>query len=60
MYDFNEVSIKHPAHLTNELKCRLFISISGSYRLLLGAIIMMEGGQKGLAERELKKKYIYI
>lgn len=52
MYDLNEVSIKHPAHFTNDLRCRLFICIPGSYRLLLGAIIMMGGGGAEKVSRE--------
>lgn len=53
MYDFNDVSIKHLVHFTNALTRQLLICISGSYRLLLGAIIIMGGWS---AEREFKKK----
>lgn len=57
MYDFNEVSIKHPAHFTNDLTCWLFICLSGGCRLLLGAIIMTgEGGRRGQQRGNLRKK----
>lgn len=49
-----------PAHFTNDLMCLLFICFLRSYRLLLGAIIMMgcDVRWRGSAEREFKKKNV--
>ena len=45
MYDFNDVSIKHPRSLYKwfEVSAVYLFFGGGGYRLLLGAIIMMLG-----------------
>lgn len=58
MYDFNDVSIKPPAHFTNDLRCVLFICFSGSYGLLLGAIIMMGYEVEGVNRKRIWGKKV--
>lgn len=58
MYDFNDVKhlLSVPAHFTNDLRCLLFICYfwEGSYRLLLGAIIMMGCEVEGVSMKGIQ------
>lgn len=43
-----------PVHFTNDLRCLLFICFLGSYRLLLGAIIMMGCEVEGVSKEGIQ------